>query len=487
MLFNKIKSLSRQSLVYGVGYVLSRFLAFLLLPFYSHTIPPGEYGELVLVYIFIAVMQIIYIGGFDIAFLRYYVAEPAETKKRILSNSFYASGGLALILTLLFLAYPEWVISLLFTSPSEQASSWIRIASLILFLDTLSIIPMFRLRGENKATLFAIIKLANVMINITGNIVLVGVYKMGLTGALYANLISALCQLLILTPTFIRYLVKSFKPSILLELWRFGLPNVPAMIFLYVIEFSDRKIIEMTREFGLQEAGLYSAGYKMGMFMAIITSAFRFAWQPFFLAEAKNEGAEQTFARIFTYFFAVAGFLFMIFVMFAADLLMVKIPFVGISILESRYWEGMTVFPIILLAHFFDGLYANFTVGIYIKRKTKLIPIVIGAGALFNLAANIVVIPVYGMMGAAWTTLGSFIIMAFLLHLLIQPHYPIPYEWNRVLKFAVAGGLAMALYFIFQPGWGWRFLLLLLVPLMLYILRFFNKSELTRIKSILHL
>jgi len=487
MLFDKIKSLSQQSLIYGLGYVLSRFLAFLLLPFYSHLMPPEEYGALVLVYMFIAVMQIIYIGGLDIAFLRFYVAEPDETKKRILSNCFLATGAIALLLTLYFYNFPASVISIMFDSPPVKASLWVRIASGILLLDTLSVIPLFRLRGEKKATLFAVIKLSNVVINIAGNIVLVGMFHMGLTGALYANLISAAAQLLILLPFLLPYLALKIRLSTLKELWRFGLPNVPAMLFLYIIEFSDRKIIELTCINGLEEAGLYSAGYKMGMFMAIITTAFRFAWQPFFLSEAKNEGAEKTFARIFTYFFLATGFLFMLFVMFAADLLMMKLPLIKIAILDPGYWQGMAVFPVILLAHFFDGLYANFTVGIYIKKKTKLIPVIIGAGAVFNLSANILVIPRFGMMGAAWTTLGSFILMAWLLYTLINRHYPIPYEWGRILKFSIIWAIVMAIYFAFTPYIWVRFLLILIVPIMLYFANFFNQSEINRLKSTLKL
>jgi O-antigen/teichoic acid export membrane protein len=268
-------------------------------------------------------------------------------------------------------------------------------------------------------------------------------------------------------------------------LWRFGLPNVPALFFMYVIEFSDRLIIEYYH--GLEVSGLYSAGYKMGMFMALITNAFRFAWQPFFLAEAKNEGAQKTFARIFTYFYAISGFLFMIFVMFAADFVMLKLPFLNDSILDKTYWAGMMVFPVICLAHLFDGLYANFTVGIYIKKKTHMVPFINGAGAIFNLVANLLVIPKYGMMGAAVTTLGSFIIMAVFLYLYINRHYPIQYEWERVVKFTLVFGSLSVLYFLYPGGIWWRIILLLLLPVLLVIFKFFKKEEIGRVRHMLGL
>jgi O-antigen/teichoic acid export membrane protein len=276
-----------------------------------------------------------------------------------------------------------------------------------------------------------------------------------------------------------------FNLNLQKDLWKFGLPNVPALFFLYIIEFSGRKVIEVYR--GMEEAGLFSAGYKMGMFMAIVTTAFRFAWQPFLLTEAKNEGAERTFARVFTYFYAVTGYLFMIFVMFAVDLVKMKIPGVSASILDPTYWVGMSVFPLILLAHFFDGLTANFTVGIYIKNKTQIVPLINGAGAIFNLGMNMLVIPRYGMMGAAWVTAGSFLIMTLLLYFYINRHYPIPYEWLRVLKCTIAVGVPVVVYFCYPGGIWWRLILLVSTPVLLVGMKFFYKEEVVRAKMVLRL
>lgn len=475
-MYEQIKSLSRQSLIYGIGHILSRSISFLLLPFYSHFIPPEDYGALVFLYMFIAVFQVIYIGGLDIAFLRFYVAESDEVKRKIFSNCFIAVTVLGAGLSVLFFLFPYLVSSVLFKTDPGAANLWVRISCGVLLLDTMAVIPFLRLRAENRALNFTALKLMNVLINIGANIILVAVYRMGVTGALYGNLIASALTLLVLVPVIAGILKAAVSLNQLKELWRFGLPNIPALFFLYIIEFSDRKIIELYR--GLEEAGLYSAGYKMGMFMAMVTAAFRFAWQPFFLAEAKKEGAEKTFARVFTYFFAVSGFLFALFVMFASDLIMSDLPLLNITILEKHYWAGMSVFPIILLAHFFDGLYANFTVGIYIKKKTKMVPLIAGAAAVFNVAANLLVIPRYGYIGAAWTTLGSFIIMAALMRIYTRTIYPVHYEWGRTLKFALVMGAVITAYFVHPGGFWWRLFLLASAPLLLIMVKFFNESEL---------
>ena len=485
MLFDKILKLSKQSLIYGFGFVLSRFLGFLILPFYSHVMTPEEYGYYALLYIFIAIMQIIYISGMDIAFLKFYVAEEKEKQQIVFSNSYLAMTGIGAILTLFFFIFPESAASMIFSSPPPESSLWVRQCCGIVFLETLAIVPMLRLRGDQKPIFFTVVRLISVVLYIGANVLLVAVWKFGLKGALYANLISSASAVLILIPVTFSILKFRIRLSVLKELWQFGLPNLPAMLFFSVIEYSGRKILEVTTN--MQEVGLYSAGYKLGMFMSVITAAFRFAWQPFFLSEAKNEGAETTFARVFTYFFAVGGTIYLLLVMFAAEIVKFKIPLIDKAIIAPEFWGGLAVFPIILLAHFFEGLYANFTVGIYVKKKTKLVPLIVGTGAMFNLGMNLLTIPRWGMMGAAWTALGSFIIMTAMLYFMIQKYYPIPYEWGRVSKFAVTAGAVLAVFFYHPGGVLWRIGLTCIFPVLLYLTGYFTKTEIVRFKNFLRL
>ena len=299
------------------------------------------------------------------------------------------------------------------------------------------------------------------------------------------NLFSSSFAMLLLMPVFLSKFNLKLRLKVLGELWRFGIPNVPALLLFFVIEFSGRKILEVTH--GEEMVGLYSAGHRLGMFMAIVTNAFRFAWQPFFLAEAKNEGAEQTFARVFTYYFAVASILFLLFVMFAVDLVKMRIPFTEITVINEAFWGGLVVFPMILMSHFFDGIYANFSVGVYIKKLTRLIPLIMGITAVFNLTANLIFIPRYGMLAAAWVALVSYALMALVQYSLINRHYPVPYEWGRVIKIAVPCGLVAAAFFIHPGTVIWRLGLLAIIPVFLYILGFFTESEKERIMKVLRL
>ena len=131
-----------------------------------------------------------------------------------------------------------------------------------------------------------------------------------------------------------------------------------------------------------------------------------------------------------------------------------------------------------------DGVYANFTVGIYIKKKTHYLPLITGVAAAVNIVGNLLVIPVWGMYGAAWTTVLSMVVMTVLLYVMIHRHYPVPYEWNRISKIVAVTAILTGIFYMFpsMPLWA-PVLLLLVFPVLLYFARFFDAGESHRLHS----
>jgi len=485
--FEQLKRLSKESLVYGVGHILTRLVTFLLLPYYSYKLAPAEYGEVTLYYLFIAVTQTFYFYGLDIAFLRNYTMQKDEhARQEIFGTTLVASVLSSLALTLLLTLAASGISSWLIREPvhPEFAVEMIRVCIWILFFDTMSAFPFIMLRGTHRPYRFATIKLINVIINIALNILFIGAWGWSVAGVLWANFWASAITLGIQLPETLTRARLTFDGKLLRQMLAFGLPNVPTYLFVMVIELADRKILEALR--GLEEAGLYSAGYKLGMFMAVVTSAFRFAWQPFFLSHADSEEAPRLFARVLTYFVLICGFLFLSLSLLVPLLVTIDLPGIGGALIERRYWAGLGVFPLILLAHAFDGIYANLMVGVYIKKKTMLLPWVTGAAAIVNVGGNLLLVPIFGMWAAAWLTLAAFAIEAFLLWLLIRRVYPLPYEWGRLLHIAlVVGGLYFLSVFDAFHGLFPRIGLVVAMPFVLWATGFLRPEELHRIKTLL--
>jgi O-antigen/teichoic acid export membrane protein len=480
---NQLKHLTRDSIIYGIGHIATRLLTFLLLPYYSFHLSPAEYGELTLYFLFVGVAQAFFFYGLDIAYLRYFTLNKDSEQRRVvtgtaLMTTVVTSGLLALAIVAAAGAIGRLVVHA--PTHPQAVVTLVRLCAGILFFDTLSTFPFLLLRGTLRPTHFIAVKVLNVAVNIGLNIWFVGGLGLSISGVMWANLAASALTFLALVPVVWSGTVWSFDRGLVREMIRFGLPNVPTYLFVMIIELADRKVLELYR--GLEEAGLYSAGYKLGMFMAVVTGAFRFAWQPFFLSHGDEENAPALFARVLTYYLLVTSSLFILLSFFIDPLIRTHWPGIG-YVLEPRYWPGLVVFPIILLAHIFDGVYANFMVGVYLRKLTGWLPLVTGVAALFTIVLCVLFVPSFGMIAAAWVTLLSFALEAALLYLVVRRHYHVPYEWTRVAKLAVACAAVAGLGLtpLCSAVWA-RVLLVPAFPGLLFLLRFFDEREIFHLR-----
>ena len=221
----------------------------------------------------------------------------------------------------------------------------------------------------------------------------------------------------------------------------------------------------------------------------LIVSMFEYAWRPFFLSNAKEENAKEIFARVLTYFTLFSSLIFLAVSFFIEEI--VKIPLPGRGYLIGKaYWGGLNIVPIILLSYLFNGLYLNFIVGVYIEKKTKYLPYITGIGAISNIVANLVLIPLFQMTGAAIATLFSYVIMAFGMYYLNQKVYPIKYEYNRLLKIFVVTGIIFFAFLLIDNKFNLyleiiiKLFLLILFLIVLYLLGFFYNSELKQVRKL---
>jgi O-antigen/teichoic acid export membrane protein len=478
----KIRQLGTDTVIYGVSTILGRFLTFLLVPFYTNVLAPEDYGIVAYVFSLVAFLNIVYAYGMESAYFKYATTREIGTPEQNFSTPF---------VTLLFSSTALSGLILLFSGPIAAAitiprghASIVSLAAGIMMLDTVVIVPFALLRVERKAWSFGALKLINVAVNVACNLVLLLVFHKGVEGIFISNLIASLVTLLILVPVIKRHFTPSFSRPLLRALLAFGLPYIPAGLASMVIQVIDRPILRaLTND---ATVGIYQANYRLGVFMMLIVSMYDYAWRPFFLTQAENRDAKPLFARVLTYFIAVSSFIFLIISFFIGDLVQVHI--FGRFLIHPAYWSGLPIVPIVLLGYLFLGVYDNLAPGVYIEKKTGKLPGITLVGAVTNVIANVILIPILGMMGAALATLGAYAAMATAMYFTVQRFYRVAYEWDRIVKIVIVTAVIFFLPDLIHLGEYahiGKIVFLFLFVVLLWLMQFFLPDELRAIRGLL--
>jgi len=217
----------------------------------------------------------------------------------------------------------------------------------------------------------------------------------------------------------------------------------------------------------------------MAMAMAVAVASFRFAWHPFFLSIAENKNAKDIFARVLTYFVTIAGWLYLFITFFIQDIVAIQVPFIGGNLIRQEYWGGMSIVTVVMAAYIFYGIYVNFVVGIYIKKKSLYLAAITGVAASINIVLNFYLIPRFNMMGAAVATVTAYACMALMLALVTRKLFSIQYEYGRLLHVAIIIGTFIFLYVNFFNEYNLllKFIILGAYPFILLISGFFKPDE----------
>jgi O-antigen/teichoic acid export membrane protein len=479
-LLGQIKNLTKHSAIYTISTVVQRAEGFILLPILTDTsflATKSEYGDYTLIYTFIAFMNVFYLYGIDAAFLRYYFLG-RQKKEDIYRSAIQILSITSLVSSALIFLLAEPLSLFIFNESSY--TFFVKIAAAILLVDTLCSIPYLILRAEERSVLFTVIRLGRFLLELLLDIVFVVFLKTGVKGILYANLLAALVNLVVLLPSQRHYLHGKFSFPAIRDLLRFGLPMIPNGIAYLVVEISDRYL--MLHLLDKDKVGEYSANYKFGTLMLLLVTAFRTAWQPFFLKVAQQPDAKKIYSRVMTYYILGAAVVVLLGSLFIEYL--VKLPIAGqMTILGREYWGGIRIIPLILLSYMFYGIYTNLMVGIYIQKKSEWMVLFTGLAALVNIGSNFYLMPHYGLMGAALATLLAYIIMTFSIYIANQKIYTVAYEYKRL--FIICGYLAagLLLYYFTPLSLYLRILIVLALPLLLVIANFFNEEEKVYLRS----
>ncbi|CAN5627081.1 oligosaccharide flippase family protein [soil metagenome] len=419
-MIDKLKSLSKDTLIYGISTVISRSLSFLLVPFYTRIFPVNDFGYISTIFSYIAILNVIFSLGLESGYFKFSSTLEVGTKEENFTHPFLAVTLNSFLLSTILFFSPVFFAGV-FQIP-ENYSYLLKFTALILFFDALTLIPFAKLRLERKSKKFGIIKIINIIVNVSMNFLLVFYFKMGIEAVLIANLIASIVTFLILFPIVTKNFTAKFNKILTKELFFFSLPVLPSGISLNIIQVIDRPIMLFLA--GSTMVGIYQANYRLGVFMMLFVGVFDFAWRPFFLSNANSPDAKQLFSKVMTLFILAGTVIFLTLSVFLDEIIL---------LIGKNYRSGSFIVPVVLFAYLFNGIYINLMAGIYIKKKTKHVAIVTFIAAAANVIFNFTLIPLMGMMGAALATLISYLIMAGGLYIYSQKNYPVQYEIKKIV------------------------------------------------------
>lgn len=448
---NPLRKLAGQTAIYGLSSIIGRVLSYLLVPIYTRVFITEEYGIANELYAYISLLLVVLTYGMETAFFRF--SEMEKDKPKVYSTALISLIVTTVIFILIAIFTYNPLANVLRYPDHPEYIIWF---SLIVAMDALTAIPFARLRAENKPKRFATIKLLNIGLNIglnlffivlcpyllrkgimTSTVNLIYNESIGVGYIFISNLISSAFTILLLLPEYIRTKYNFDK-----QLWKrmivYALPLLIVGTAGVINETMDRIFLKylLPESIAMSQLGIYGACFKISIIMTIFIQAFRFAAEPFFFAQAKEQDARKIYADVMKYFVIICSLIFLMVMMYID---VVKY-FVG-----EEYYPGLPVVPILLLASMFLGIYFNLSIWYKLNGKTWYGAYISVVGAVITIIVNVVGIPLFGFMGSAWSHLITYFVMMVISFFLGQKHFHVPYKTSVIIGYI---SLAVVLYFL---------------------------------------
>lgn len=438
---NPLKKLAGETAVYGVSTILGRLLNWLLVPLYTAVFLPSEYGIVTNLMSYVAIFLVILTYGMETGYFRF--VNDSKDQELTFSTTF-----ISLISTSLLF----WIGISLFLGPLASFlniidhKEFIILLALTLGLDAITAIPFAKLRQEGKAKRYAGLKLLNIFSNLGINLFFLLLCpwiskafpdfpiekiwnkEFGIGYIFVAFFVSSFLNFILLIPDFYKVKMR-LDVSLLKKILIYSSPILIVSVCGSINITLDKVIMpELISEDQnpLYQLGIYGANYKLAVIMTLFIQAFRYAFEPFFFAQAKEKNSKQIYADVLKYF-VIFGLIIFLGVMFYLDL--VKI------LIDSRYHEGLGIVPYVLVANFFFGIFFSLSLWYKLTDKTRYGAYIAIFGSVITIALNVILVPRIGYYGAAYAVLACFTIMTIVSYIAGQKHYPVPYQIKRILSY----------------------------------------------------
>jgi O-antigen/teichoic acid export membrane protein len=440
-LFSKIRELSKNVTIYGLGDVAVSLVNFLLLGWYVEYFTAKDYGIIGVLGGLEVIAKIVFRFGLDGSFMRFFYENDSEDARRRLASTifFFLLALNGAVVTALLLLSPTLADVLLGSRANATA---LQLMLLNTFVIGFTFIPFQVLRMERRTVTFSILTLARAILTIVVRALLVMTFHMGITGLYLADVLVTIAIMGALGRWFAPLIRPMFSRTVLRDVLAFGLPRVPHAASQQIIAVGDKYILLMYAT--LENIGVYSIAVSFGLTQKLFLSAFESAWAPFYYATILEPDAPRVFRIVTTYGVAVLALLTAGLSAVGADLAAAMTHGRLLAPDDPRWNDVSTVITWTAVGVFLQGIYLLTSIGLNITKRTQYYPAATTAAAATNVLLNFLLIPRYGIVGAAWANGAAYAMQAALGFVFSQRFYPIAYEWGRLGRIGVTGVIAYA-------------------------------------------
>ena len=455
----KLKTIFKDTAIYGLSSIIGRFLNYLLVPLYTAQLSAasGGYGIITNIYAYVAVGLVLLTFGMETTYFRF-TNKTHTDSETVYGTTLISVGSVSLIFAAIVLALLSPISQLMGYGEHPE---YVGVMAVTVAIDAFLCIPFAHLRQQKKAIKFAALKLLNIVVSIALNVLYFAVLDGKDVG--YAFYINLVCTALLAVCLFTEYtgfrwkLDKKLLRTMLSYSWPIlvlgiaGILNQTAdkMLFPYIYKDSDM----------LEQLGIYGACSKIAMIMAMITQAFRFAYEPIVFAGVKDKDQHEMYAQAMKYF--------IIFTLLAFLMVVGYMDILKYIIRQPEYWVGLKVVPIVMAADIMMGIYFNLSFWYKVIDKTIWGAVFSGIGCAVLLVVNIVFVPKYGYVACAWGGFAGYGVAMLTSYFVGQKYYPINYPLKEISVYLL---LAFALFEIMRHLSNWPVALSLLANTILILI-----------------
>lgn len=489
---NPLKQLAGQTAIYGLSSIVARVINFFFVPLYTRMLTTGNYGLASELLAYIALFQVVLTFGLETGFFRFASKEKSRAGI-IFSTALFSLGATSLSFLLLIIVFAPQ-LSAFTTHPA----SYIIYAACILAIDCFTAILFAELRFRNKAFRFALFRSIKIISEVGFNVLLfffIPAYfvqhpdsfllnfipaKPDYGYILLAILLSCIVSLILFIPRLLDVELK-FSKQQFRELMKYSLPlmiaGLPGVANDFISRIFFRFFAPETSPWQ-DQLGIFNANVKLAVFMVLFVQMFRYAAEPFFFSSSLREDMKKIYADVMKYFVAFCVFIFLGIAMY---------PELFALLLGKSFRSGIAVLPIMLVANILLGVVFNLSMWYKLSDKTHYALTITLLGLGINLVINVLFMPVYGLMAAAWGYLLSYLSMVIFSYYLSRKYYPIPYDAKTILLYFGTGiGIYLVSVFLAPASLVLRIVLntLYIVAFVLLVLKH-EHIDIRRIKSLL--